>query len=71
MAELFKIRDIKYSLRNNNIMISKNIKTVHYGKESISYIAPIIWKQVPHEIKCSKSIISFKNKIKHWKPKKL
>ena len=54
MSALFKVKDTKYNLRNGNILVSKKIKTVSYGKESISYSAPLTWNQIPNEIKNSK-----------------
>ena len=68
MSELFQIKDMKFNLRNGKTLVSSNIKTVNYGKQSISYLAPIIWSQVPEEIRNSESVNSFKNKIKKWIP---
>ena len=68
MSELFQIKNTKYNLRNGSILVSSNSKTECYGKGCISYLAPIIWNQVPEEIKNSKSVKQFKNKIKQWIP---
>ena len=70
MAELFKFRHTCYNLRAGNKLESNNIKTVNYGTESISYLAPKIWEQVPNEIKESSSLYIFKRKIKMWIPDK-
>ena len=70
MSELFQVKDTRYNLRSGNILVSSNVKTVHYGKESISYLVPLIWNQVPDEIKYSKSLNTFKSKIKQWTPDK-
>ena len=43
MSELFQIKNIDYNLRNGSTLLSRNVKTVRYGKESISYLAPQIW----------------------------
>ena len=42
---------------------------MRYGKETISYITPKIWSIVPETIKNSKSLESFKLKIRKQKPK--
>ena len=68
MTEIFKFRHTCYNLRAGNKLNSNNIKTVNYGTESISYLAPKIWEQVPNEIKESTSLDIFKRKIKVWIP---
>ena len=68
MGEVFRIKEIKYDLRTDLSLVSKNIRTVHYGLESISYLGPRIWKLVPNNIKESTSLGSFKMAIKRWVP---
>ena len=58
----------QYSLRNVYELYSRNPRTVKYGTETISYLAPKIWSIVPQTIKESTSIYSFKTKIRKWKP---
>ena len=70
MSELFQIKEMKFNLRKENTLMSNNVKTENYGKQSISYLAPIIWSQVPNEIKNCKSLTSFKKQIKQWVPEK-
>ena len=60
MSELFKPSNTKYNLRNGNSLVSNNIKTTNYGLETVSYLAPRIWEQIPEEIKQSKTLNSFK-----------
>ena len=57
-----------YDLRNHKELYSRNPKTVRYGTETVSYIAPKIWSKVPETIKMSSSLESFKTKIRKWKP---
>ena len=57
-----------YDLRNHKELCSRNPKTVRYGTETVSYIAPKIWSKVPEAIKMSWSLESFKTKIRKWKP---
>ena len=44
-----------YALRNRQELSSRNPKTVRYGTETISYMAPTIWIKVPETIKMSLS----------------
>ena len=53
---------------NTNIPYSRNPKTVKYGTETISYLAPKIWSLVTNAIKSSKSLDVFKSKIRQWEP---
>ena len=54
-------RDIPYNL---SIIYSRNSKTVKYGTETTSYLAPKIWSLVPNAIKSSQSLDVFKFKIR-------
>ena len=56
-----------HSLRNVYELYSRNPRTVKYGTETISYLAPKEWSTVPQPIKESTSIHSFKTKIRKWK----
>ena len=49
-----------YDLRNHKELYSRNPKTVRYGTETVSYMAPKIWSKVPETIKISSSLDSFK-----------
>ena len=68
LSDLFKLKKTTYNLRNTNALSSTNTKTTKYGINSISFLAPKIWDLVPDEIKISKSLNIFKQKIKIWKP---
>ena len=69
MSELFKLKEIKYSLRKGNVLVSANRKNTDYGINSVSHLASKIWDLVPEEIKNSKSLPMFKQKIKLWIPR--
>ena len=60
--------NIKYDLRGGNTLISNNIKTVNYGSETVSYLAPQIWRQIQEDIKNTNCLNSVKRKIKLWIP---
>ena len=50
MKDLFQIKKTKYDFCKGNTLISRNVKTVCYGTESISYFATKIWELIPKEI---------------------
>ena len=68
MKTVFPESTNPYDLRNAPEFTTSNIRTVHNGTETISFRGPKTWSLVPEEIKHSKSLHEFKNKIKHWKP---
>ena len=68
MNEIFCDSTPPYNLRNNATLRTSNIKWVYNGSETISHRGPQIWALVPDSIKCSKSLVEFKIKIKQWKP---
>ena len=48
MNEVFQINpSVSYTQRDKNELYSENPKTVMYGTESISFLAPKIWSVVP------------------------
>ena len=67
------IKDV-FPLKESNIYCSKfpfktrNVRTVAYGTETLSYLGPKIWSLVPEEIKNENNLGAFKIKIKHWRP---
>ena len=68
MNNVFPVSTNPYNLRNAPEFDTSNVHTVHNGTETISFRGPKTWSLVPQEIKNSKSIIEFKNKIRYWKP---
>ena len=56
--------NIPYNLRSRSELYSRNPKTVKYGTETISYLAPKTWSLVPNDIKGSKLLDVFKPKIR-------
>ena len=57
-----------YNLRNLSYFITPQVNTVHHGTESLSDLGPKIWEILPEELKKKKSLNSFKETIKLWKP---
>ena len=69
LKEVFPLKDSKrYPLRS--IFKTRNVRTVNYGTETLSFIGPKIWEIVPKAIKRSKTVYEFKKQIKLWKPAK-
>ena len=66
MGEIYQIKENNFNLHTS--VKSCNINTVHYGQNSISYLAPRVWALVPQDIKSSPSISAFKRKIRNWVP---
>ena len=69
MGEVFKInRTLPYNLRPQNDFSSRVPKTVKYGTETISFLAPKVWALVPEKMKECSCLESFKSKNRKWKP---
>ena len=64
--EIFQNRTTSYNLRANSNFSIRPVHSVYHGTESLSFLGPKIWEQVPEDIKQSKSFEIFKNKIKGW-----
>ena len=69
MKNVFHLNtNIPYNFTLRSKLYSRNPKTVNYGTETISYLAPKIWPLVPNAIKNSKSLDVFKSKIRQREP---
>lgn len=69
MNNIFKFNtEIPYNLRERNELVSRKARTVKYGTETISVLAPNIWSIITEEIKNSTSLSLFKAKIRKWRP---
>ena len=67
MSLIFPTKEnIKYCSKNQ--FVTRNVRTVKYGTETLAHLGPKIWALVPDEIKSEKSINGFKMKIKKWRP---
>ena len=62
--DLFKQLTHLHNLRNTLICGSYRIKTVRYGTETVTYLAPKILSIIPDEIRESASLETFRQKIK-------
>ena len=70
MNDVFQFdKNSPYKLRSGNHLQRTNIRTAHFGSESIKTLEAKIWELIPAEVKASKSLMLFKKKIKNWTPK--
>ena len=70
MNEIFKVRNIPYTIGNSRDLDSRFPKTVYCGLETIICKGPQLWQQLPAKIKKCSSLISLKQNIKLWKDPK-
>ena len=69
MAEIFETKEPHYNLSSEASHFKrKNIKSTHYGIQSVRHLGPKIWNIVPQNIRESNSLNEFKSLIKFWKP---
>ena len=66
MKDIFHSVQKPYNLRNDSTLQRRRNRTVYFGTESISSLAPKIWEIVHCEIKNAKSLDIFSKKIKLW-----
>ena len=64
LNEVFVPLQCNYEPRGNNFLERRRVKSMRYGTESISSLAPKIWEILPNEIKDSETLQIFKAKIK-------
>ena len=70
MKQVSDFQEPYYNLRSETSQFRReNIKTTHYGIQSVKFLGPKIWAMVPQNIKNCKSLQEFKKLIKVWKPK--
>ena len=69
MKQVFDFQEPYYNLRSETSQFRReNIKTTHYGIQSVKFLGPKIWVMVPQNIKNCKYLQEFKRLIKGWKP---
>ena len=69
MNDIFQFSENSvYNLRSGIKLEKPKIHTVQFGSESTVFLGAKIWDLIPDNIKSSKSLNIFKNKIKKWVP---
>ena len=53
---------------SKSIFVTRNVRTVNYGLETISVLGPKIWPIVPENLKVFTTLADFKKHIRSWKP---
>ena len=65
VQEIFKVQT---NDRAKGDWVIPKVRTENNGLETIRYRGPLTWNLLPEDIKSAKTLKSFKNKIKLWKP---
>ena len=65
LADMISVR--KYKNLRSDFPIPA-VRTENYGKNSVRYLGPLIWKIIPPFIKNAENLQDFKRSIKKWKP---
>ncbi len=65
LQDLFVIKANVYDLRDNNKMKLYKVKTMTYGKHSITYVTDILWNSINVDIKNTDNVNVFKRKIRN------
>ena len=69
MTEVFKIKEPHYNLRSEASHFKRgNVKSNHYGIQSVRDLGTKIWNIVSQNIRESNSLNEFKSLIKFGKP---
>ena len=68
MNDILKKRNVMYNFRKNSTYETRNVKSVYYGSETISFIGTKIWELLPSNIYDSENLNIFNSNIKSWKP---
>ena len=69
LKEVFEIQNRAYNFLSEATHFKReNVKTTHYGIQSVRYLRPKIWDMMPNNIKNCSSLNKFKNSINSWKP---
>jgi len=68
MNFVFPLKKNRVYSRENNF-ITRNVKTVSYGTETLAHLGPKIWSIVPNHLK-QFSLSKFIKGIRRWKPDK-
>ena len=68
MNDIFKKRNVTYNFRKNSTFETRNINSIYYGSETISFLDAKIWERLPSNIKDSENLNNAKSNIKSWKP---
>ena len=63
ISELFQTMKTNYNLRTSDF-VTPRYNTVTYGKHSIRYLGPYLWRKLPGKVRTQCDLNSFKRQIK-------
>ena len=66
MKQIFVEKDIPYTLRSGSTILAPKQKTTGYGIENSRFLGSRIWHAMPSSLKESRTLNSFKAKIKNY-----
>ena len=69
ISDLFYLQTTQYSLRNSEFVIP-SFNTVRYGKHSIKYLGPTLWRRLPRGTRSATTLSQFKKLVRQmdlWK----
>ena len=69
MKSVFPLK-VENRYNSNQVFETYNVRTVHNGINTLSFLGPKIWSILPNDIKMTTSLLDFKKKIRSWKPEK-
>ena len=64
----FLSKSSNQDIRNRRTFTTRSVKTVYYGTETLSYLAPKVLGLIPNNINSLENLSKFKKAIKNWKP---
>ena len=68
MYVFFLSKSSNQDIRNRRTFTTRSVKTVYYGTETLSYLAPKVLGLIPNNINSLENLSKFKKAIKNWKP---
>ena len=67
MEEIFQLKT-KHLYEFKFPFTSRNVRTSHFGTETLMHLGPKIWFIIPNNLKEINTLLEFKKKIKEWRP---
>ena len=64
MSEIFETRNVHYDLRTENNLCIPKARTTSYGIETVRYLGQKLWQTLPHRIRESQSLATFKKELR-------
>ena len=63
MSEIFETRNVHYDLRTKNNLCIPKARTTSYGIETVRYLGQKLWQTLPHRMRESQSLATFKKEL--------